>query len=212
MFAVLTGAGLSVSAGLNAYIPLLLVGLISKFTDQISFPPSWDWLSTWWALTAMTVLLIVEFVVDKIAVVDHVNDIIQTLIRPASGGAVLSAATAAGDLDEATGTAVASIDNPTVAWILGIALALGVHITKVVIRPMINAGTLGFGTPVVSAAEDTGSFGMSLLSIFVPILAGIALIFILIAIILLWRARRKWKKRRADRKVAKIAEKYSGRS
>lgn len=209
MFALLTGAGLSVSAGLNAYIPLLLVGLISKFTDQITLPSGWDWLASWWALAGMTVLLVVEFVVDKIPVVDHVNDIIQTLVRPASGGAVLSASTAAGQLDEATGTAVASIDNPALSWILGIALALGVHVTKVVIRPMINAGTFGFGTPVASAAEDTGSVGMSLLSIFAPILAGIALILFLVAMIFTWRSWRRWKRRRADRKVAKIAEKYS---
>lgn len=208
MFAALTGAGLSVSAGLNAYIPLLLVGLISKFTDQITLPAAWDWLASWWALAIMTVLFAVEFVVDKIAVVDHVNDIIQTLIRPASGGVVLSATTAAGELDEATGTAVAAIDDPAVAWIAGIGLALGVHVTKVVVRPMVNAGTFGFGTPVVSAAEDTGSAGMSLLAIFAPILAGIALIFVVVGIVWLWRARRRWKKRRQDRRVAKISAKY----
>lgn len=211
MFAALTGAGLSVSAGLNAYIPLLLVGLISRFTDQLSLPEGWDWLTSWWALAAMTVLLVVEFVVDKIAVVDHVNDIIQTLVRPASGGAVLSASTAAGNLDEATGTAVASIDDPALAWIAGIVLALLVHVTKVVIRPMINAGTLGFGTPAVSAAEDTGSAGMSLLAIFAPILAGIGLIVMLVLIVWLWRKRRAWKRRRADRKAAKIASRYPPR-
>lgn len=209
MFAMLTGAGLSVSAGLNAYIPLLLVGLLSRFTERVTLPSAWDWLASWWALAAMTMLLVVELVVDKIAVVDHVNDIIQTLIRPASGGAVLSASTAAGQLDEATGTAVASIDDPLLAWIAGIALALGVHVTKVMVRPMINAGTFGFGTPVVSAAEDTGSAGMSLLAIFAPILAGIALLLAIVGVVWLWRARRRWRKRRQDRKIAKIARRYS---
>ena len=205
MFAFLTGAGLSVSAGLNAYIPLLLVGVVSRFTDQIALPSGWLWLSSWWALGLMAVLLVVELVVDKIPVVDHVNDIIQTLVRPASGGAVLSASTAAGELDAATGTAVASVDDPTLSWILGILLALGVHVTKVLLRPMINAGTLGFGAPVASAAEDTGSVGMSLLAIFAPILAGIALIGFVSILWWLWRARRRWKKRRATKQAAKSA-------
>ncbi|MGH8879335.1 MAG: DUF4126 domain-containing protein, partial [Stackebrandtia sp.] len=100
-------------------------------------------------------------------------------------------------------TAVASVDDPALSWVLGILLALGVHVTKVLVRPMINAGTLGFGTPVASAAEDTGSAGMSLLAIFAPILAGIALIAFILFIWWLWRARRRWKQRRAAKKAAK---------
>ena len=39
MFEVLTGAGLAAAAGLNAYIPLLAIGLLSRFTDLVSLPP-----------------------------------------------------------------------------------------------------------------------------------------------------------------------------
>jgi uncharacterized membrane protein len=209
VFAFLTGAGLSASAGLNAYIPLLIVGLVSRFTDALRLPSGWDWLSSWWALTVMAVLLLVEVVVDKVPVVDHVNDIIQTAVRPAAGGAVLSASTAAGQLDAHTGTALHTSDNPVLGWVVGIVIALCVHVTKALMRPVINGGTLGFGTPVVSAVEDTGSAGMSLLAIFVPILAGVALLLMVVGFVWLWRARRRWKQRRARAKAAKIARRYA---
>ena len=69
MLAVLTGAGLSAAAGLNAYIPFLLVGLLARFTDVITLPGEWQWIESWWALGIGTVLLISELVLDKIPVV-----------------------------------------------------------------------------------------------------------------------------------------------
>src|ERR1700754_1882909 len=99
MLATLTALGLSTAAGLNAYIPLLLVGLLANFTDAVQLPAGYDWLSDGWVLAIVAVLLVAEFVLDKVPVVDHVNDLIQTAIRPASGGVVFSATAAAAQLD-----------------------------------------------------------------------------------------------------------------
>ena len=87
MLAALTGLGLSTAAGLNAYIPLLVVGLIANFTDQIRLPQEFAWLSNGWVLGIIGVLLLAEVVLDKVPVVD-VNDMIQTFVRPAAGGVV----------------------------------------------------------------------------------------------------------------------------
>lgn len=40
MLELLTGAGLAISAGLNAYIPLLAIGLAGRFLDFVTLPPS----------------------------------------------------------------------------------------------------------------------------------------------------------------------------
>lgn len=95
MLAALTGLGLSTAAGLNAYIPLLVVGLLANFTDQVRLPQEFAWLSNGWVLGIIGVLLLAEFVLDKVPVVDSVNDMIQTVVRPASGGVVFSATEAA---------------------------------------------------------------------------------------------------------------------
>ena len=39
---ILTAFGLSTSAGLNAYVPLLIVALLARFTDLITLSAPWD--------------------------------------------------------------------------------------------------------------------------------------------------------------------------
>ena len=41
----LTGTGLAASAGLNAYIPLVIMGVLARYTDSIGLPNGWQWLS-----------------------------------------------------------------------------------------------------------------------------------------------------------------------
>ena len=85
MLASLTGLGLSAAAGLNAYIPLLLVGVLARFTDVITLPEPYRWIQSGWAIAIVSVLLAAELILDKVAVVDHVNDVVQTLVRPTVG-------------------------------------------------------------------------------------------------------------------------------
>src|SRR5919198_3449923 len=99
MLASLTALGLSAAAGLNAYIPLLLVGLLARYTDVVTLPQSSAWLENGYVLVVLAVLLAAEMVLDKVAVVDHVNDAIQTFIRPTAGGAIFAATAAAGQVD-----------------------------------------------------------------------------------------------------------------
>src|SRR3954454_22086960 len=99
VLASLTGLGLSAAAGLNAYIPLLLVGVIARFTDVLSLPPEYAWISGNWALGIVSVLLLAELILDKVPVVDHVNDAVATFIRPVVGGDFIAATSAAGQLD-----------------------------------------------------------------------------------------------------------------
>jgi Domain of unknown function (DUF4126) len=194
MFAILTGLGLSASAGLNAYIPILVVGLLARFSDVIALPHQFAWMSNGWALTAVAVLLAAEVVLDKVAVVDHVNDAIQTFVRPAAGGAVFAASDAAARVDHSGWMA----DHPWVGWVLGIVVALCVHVTKAGVRPVINVSTVGFGTPFVSAAEDAMSLGMSLVALLVP---ALVILFLIVLVLIGWRLTRIIRKRRKRQSV-----------
>ena len=71
----LTGTGLAASAGLNAYIPLLVIGLLARYTDLINLPGGWQWLENGWVISILACCWSIEFVADKIPVVDHVNDV-----------------------------------------------------------------------------------------------------------------------------------------
>ncbi|GAA4556260.1 DUF4126 domain-containing protein [Planotetraspora kaengkrachanensis] len=197
MFAALTGLGLSTAAGLNAYIPLMVVGLLANFTDAVRLPQGYEWLSNGWVLTIIGVLLVAEFVLDKVPVVDHVNDIVQTAVRPASGGVVFSATAAAAELDNSTWMA----EHPAVGWILGIVVALAVHLVKSSARPVVNATTAGFGAPVVSTVEDASSLGMSLIAIFLPLLVVVAVALLALGGWLLLRRVRRYRESRRARTV-----------
>ncbi|MGC5012867.1 DUF4126 domain-containing protein [Streptosporangium sp. DT93] len=190
MLAALTGLGLSTAAGLNAYIPLLVVGLLANFTDQIRLPQEFAWLTNGWVLGIIAVLLLAEFVLDKVPVVDSVNDMIQTVVRPASGGVVFSATEAATRLDGSTWMS----HNPWLSWVLGVGIALVVHTMKAATRPVVNATTAGVGAPVVSTVEDAGSLGISLVAIFLPVLV---VVVVAMLAVLAWLATRRIRRRRA---------------
>ena len=85
---LMTGFGLASAAGLNAYIPLLSMGLLDRYTNLVNLPSGWSWLSNGWVIGIVAVLLIVEIVADKIPALDSINDTVQTFIRPTSGGIV----------------------------------------------------------------------------------------------------------------------------
>lgn len=170
--------GLSTSAGLNAYIPMLMVSILGRL-GWLDLSEPFDVMESWWVIGILTVLLIVEIFVDKIPAVDSVNDVIQTLVRPAAGALMF-----------ASQANIITDVNPIIAIVLGIMLAGGVHATKATVRPVVTAASVGTGNWAVSIAEDIIAFFVSLMAIIVPLLAVIC---ILVFFILAFRVYRKRK-------------------
>jgi uncharacterized membrane protein len=180
-----TAFGLSGSAGLNAYIPLLLVALAARFPlddPLVKLQPPFDLMGSWWAIGLLVVLLVVEIVADKIPAVDTVNDGIQTFVRPAAG-AILFAGS----------SNVITDIHPILALVAGLLVAGGVHATKTAARPVVTVSTAGVGNPIVSTLEDIVAFVVSLLAIILPIISAILLMSFLILIIVLLR---RWRRRK----------------
>ncbi len=198
MIAALTGMGLSAAAGLNAYIPFLIVAIVARYTDYLTLPAGWEWLESGWAITAGIVLLLAEVVLDKIPAVDTVNDTIQTVIRPGMGGLIFAATSAASELDGSTWMT----EHPWVGVVLGIVVSGLVHSGKMAARPVINVSTVGVGAPIVSTAEDGVSVGLSLIALFIPLLVILALA--LLAWLFVWLVLRV-RRRRRDRGGAAYA-------
>jgi len=178
MIAALTGAGLSAAAGLNAFIPLVLVGIFARFSTFVELPESLMWLQSWPTIIIGLVFLASELVLDKIPGVDHVNDLIQTAVRPLVGGVIFAAMSSAAEIDKAHFWT----DNPMIAGIVGAIIAFLVHTGKSMSRPAVNAATGGTGAPLASFAEDATSVGLSLTAIFAPILVTVFLVGIVAAV------------------------------
>ena len=176
---ILTAFGLAASAGLNAYIPLLIVALLGRFTTWFTLTSPWDALTSWWVIGALVVLTAVEFFADKAPAVNHVNDAIQTFVRPAAG-AILFAASAG---------AVSDI-HPIVAMILGLLVAGSVHTVKAAaVRPAVTATTGGLANVPVSIAEDVAAAFISIAAIVVPVVIA-ALIIVITSLFVWWLWRR----------------------
>lgn len=193
----LTGTGLAVAAGLNAYIPLLILGLGGRFLDFVVLPTNWAWLENPWVLAILAVLLVIEIVADKIPVVDSINDWVQTIVRPVAGGIAFGTGSA-------SGTAVVT-DPETFftsgSWIpiaIGVVLALGTHATKMAARPVLNAATIGTAAPVVSTAEDIGSVTLSLLALLAPLLVLVAIVALIATLVSAFRNAARRKRERAE--------------
>lgn len=174
---VFSAFGLSASAGLNAYLPLLIVSLAGRF-GLFTLQEPFDIMTSWWVIGVLVVLVLIEFFVDKIPAVDSINDVISTVIRPVAG-AVLFAAS----------TNVVTDIPPVVAMILGLLMAGGVHAAKATARPVVTATTAGIGNPVVSTIEDIVSGITALLAILLP---GLIMLVAVLGIVtfLWWRMRR----------------------
>jgi hypothetical protein len=175
---IFSAFGLSASAGLNAYIPLLIVALLARFTNLIKLSSPWDALSSWWIIALLVVLSLIEFFADKIPVVNHINDVIQTFIRP-TAGAILFAASA---------HAVTDV-HPVLSLAAGLLVAGGVHAVKALaVRPAITATTAGTGNIPISLAEDGIATLLSLVSVVVPVLISAIIVLICAWIFLkMWR-------------------------
>jgi hypothetical protein len=178
LLGILSAFGLSASAGLNAYIPLLVVALIARFTDLITLNSPWDALESWWIIGLLVVLSGIEFFADKFPAINHVNDVIQTFVRPTAGAIVFAAS--AQTISEV---------HPVLALAAGLLIAGGVHTVKsVAVRPVVTATTAGAGNIPVSILEDILAAIVSVLSVIVPIF--LAIFLILLFAWLIWFLRR----------------------
>lgn len=182
---VFTSFGLSTSAGLNAYLPLLIVALVARFTDWIKLNEPFDVMTSWWIIGLLIVLVIVEIIADKIPVVDSTNDVVQSFIRPIAG-AILFAANA---------NAIADV-HPILAMICGLLLAGGVHAIKATARPIVTTTTAGVANPLVSTFEDALSVLTAFLAILLPTV--LAIVLLLAVLIIGWWLWNRQRRRRQD--------------
>lgn len=186
----LTGTGLAASAGLNAYIPLLAVGLLARYSDLLDLPGGWQWLSNGWMLGLLAVLLTIEVIADKVPTVDHINDVVQTVVRPTAGGLVFGAGSSSETLTVSDPSAFLD-GNRWVPVAIGVVIALCVHGAKASIRPIINMTTAGLGAPIVSTVEDVISIVMAVVAILLPVLVLVLLALMVFGFSSLLRKRRR---------------------
>jgi hypothetical protein len=145
-------------SGINLYAAVATLGLLGRFA-HLKLPGELDVLTNWWVIGVALFMFVVEFIADKVPVVDSVWDVIHTFIR-VPAGAVL-AATAFGNFDRSV---------QVLALLAGGSLALSSHGTKASLRALVNTSPEPFSNIVVSLLEDVLVVVSVLLALFLPVL------------------------------------------
>ena len=174
--------GLSWASGIRLYMTLFVAGLFAR-AGWVQLPPALDVLQAPWVMAITGILLLVEFLADKVPGVDSAWDAVQTFIRiPA--GAVLGAA-ALGQMDP---------QWTAVAGILGGTFAAGAHMTKAGSRALINTSPEPFSNWVASFSEELAVLGGLWTAFYHPwVMLALLILFFLASLWLLpklWRGLR----------------------
>lgn len=182
------GVGLAAATGFRVFVPLLGMSVAAK-TGILALSPTFDWLSSPVAMGALAIATVLEVGTYFVPWLDNAMDTIAT---PAAVGAgTVAALSVLGD------------GSPFLAWVLAIIAGGGtagvVHAGTVGARAVSTASTGGVANPALALGELVASVSMTVISILVPIVAGV-----LVIALLGWAARRisAWRARRASTGVS----------
>lgn len=167
LLALLTGVGIAAACGLRAFLPLLVLGTAARL-GWVDLADGMEWLASTPALTALAAATVVELAGDKLPAVDHVLDVLGTVLRPAAA---------------CVGVYAALVEWPA-PWGQLLAVLLGggalvVHGLKAKLRLTTSAATLGQGNPWLSAAEDVTAAVLLAAALAVPVLILVALVSVI---------------------------------
>ncbi len=190
---LLGAIGLGASSGLNAWIPLLGLGLAQRF-GVVDLSSRYAQLGSTWALAVLGVLFLIDLIGDKIVIIDHVLHVFGLVVAPVSGAIVFSAQ-----------AELLSNSQPVLAAAAGIALGGTMHAGRSALRPVVSASTGGIGNPVVSLLEDMMAVVMVFLAILVPVISFVVLIALVFFSV-------RWIRKRRNRKALRSQEGGTGPS
>lgn len=208
-----TPLGLAFASGLNAYLPMLAFAVSARWLHLYKVSPGFDFVTQNWFIAILVVLTVLDFVADKIPIIDHTWDAIHTVVRPIAGAIVAAAASsnalsglhtpAITSSGSASGRYVALSVVPVAGLgvllilVIGGALAALSHTTKATTRLLSTVTTAGLFNVVLSVGEDVLVLIITLLALFIPLAVLILLVlFLLIVGPRLLRARMAWSGRR----------------
>lgn len=178
IISICLGIGLSASVGFRVFLPLFALSLAAYF-NVWQLNDSWQWIGSTTALITLGVATIVEIFAYFIPYVDNLLDTISVPLAALAGTAVMLSTVS--DL------------SPVVTWALAIiaggGTAAAISGTSSATRITSTATTGGVANPIVSTIETGTSLVMSVVSIFLPLLA---FVFVLIVFFIIFKLYKKF--------------------
>jgi len=185
LISIFLGVGLAASVGFRIFVPLFALSLASYF-GIIPLNESWEWVGSITAICTLGIATILEVLAYYIPVFDNLLDTIAVPLAAIAGTAVV--VSTAANLD------------PIVTWSLAIiaggGTAAAIKGSAATTRVASTTTTAGLANPIVATVETGGATALSAVAIFLPILAIVLVVGILISVFLIFKKiRSKFKKK-----------------
>ncbi len=165
VLSVCLGIGLSAACGFRVFVPLLVMS-VASLAGRLDLAPAFEWIGSYQALVVFGVATLVEVVGYYIPWVDNLLDAIATPAAVVAGVVVMASCV--------TGM------SPYLKWILAAVAGGGfaglVQGLTATIRGASTSTTGGLGNPAVASVEAGASFGLSVLSVAVPVVVAVAVL------------------------------------
>ncbi|MGI9544459.1 MAG: DUF4126 domain-containing protein [Cyclobacteriaceae bacterium] len=179
---ILLGIGLSAAVGFRLFIPFLLMSIASRF-GLMELSSGFDWLASTPALILLSTATVLEVGAYFIPFFDNLLDTIATPAAVVCGTIVMA-------------STVVEMD-PLIKWTMAVIAGGGaaglIKGATATTRVASSTTTGGLGNPVVATVETGGSLVLTVLAIFIPIMAGVAAVLIIVYLIRKWRQFKKWR-------------------
>jgi len=181
LLSICLGIGLSAACGFRVFIPMLIVSLAAN-SGHLTLAKGFEWLASDAAVMALGLATVLEIAAYYVPWLDNLLD---TAASPAAviAGTIITASVM---------TDMSPFMRWTLAVIAGGGVAAAVQGTTVFARAASTTLTGGLANPLLATAELGGSGLLSLLAVFVPFLA-----LVLIVALLIWGGRKLLKRKAA---------------
>lgn len=214
--ALCAGLGLSAACGLRVFLPLFVTSIAVR-AGMLSVGPSFEWLGATPAIVLFGTATVVEIVGFLVPWVDHALDLLAAPLAAIAGALLMTSQLdimMPGDAENAA--AAVPLLHPAVAWSLGIIVgamtASGVEAASIAGRVSSSVLTIGWLNPIYGMAETVLAIIVTLLAVWVPILAGgLVLLLLPIVIFAVWRilAWRRKQRRAHEQKLQQARERIA---
>ena len=169
LLTILMGIGLSAASGFRVFIPLLVVS-IASFTGNLTLADSFSWIGTLPALITFSIATVFEIAGYYIPWVDNILDTITSPMAVVAGAVLMASVV----------TDISPLFKWTLAIIAGGGIAGTIQALTGVTRVTSSLTTGGLGNPAVSTVESGSSITLSVIAIFIPVIAAIVVIALLV--------------------------------
>jgi hypothetical protein len=165
----------SFSAGLNVYLTVAVLGLLVR-AGLLTLPASLHSVASWYVIVPCAILFVIEFVADKVPILDLVWNALQTFVRVPVAALLAYGA-----------TTQLSPGMQAIATFLGGAIALAAHSGKIAARAAVSHSPEPFSNIALSVGEDAVVIFLTWLATTHPYAVSIFVLAAVLAVLVLLR-------------------------